>query len=598
MRIEDYGLIGDLETAALVGRDGSVDWLCLPRFDSPACFAALLGDERNGHWRIAPADGSAAIARRYRPGTLILETEFETSEGTVRLVDFMPPRAGAVSLVRIVEGVRGRVPLRLELAIRLDYGSAIPWVTHDENRLNAVLGPDALRLVTPVEVRGEDMRTVADVVVGEGDRVPFTLDWHPSHLAAPEPTEPFAALAATEEFWESWSDRCSYHGEWEEPVTGSLRVLKALTYAPTGAIVAAPTTSLPESLGGVRNWDYRFCWIRDAALALYALLDCGYGEEALAFRDWLLRATAGDARQYQIMYGVAGERRLPELVLEHLPGYEGARPVRVGNAAADQFQLDTFGELLDAAHMGRTAARALGIPIGRTVAGGVWKRHLTLMDRLEEVWSEPDEGIWEVRGPRRHFTYSKVMAWVGFDRAVKAVEQFGLEGPAERWKRLRAELHDEICREGYDADRGTFTQYYGSRELDASLLKLPLVGFLPPSDERIRGTVEAVERELIEDGLVLRYRTGSSEGEVDGLPGREGAFLACSFWLAAAQAMVGRQRDARALFERLLGLRNDLGLLSEEYDPESGRLLGNFPQAFSHLALIEAARRLEMGQSD
>jgi GH15 family glucan-1,4-alpha-glucosidase len=593
MRIEDYGLISNLRTAALVGRDGSVDWLCLPRFDSDACFAALLGDERHGRWLVAPAGGVRNVTRRYRPGTLVLETEFETEDGTVRVVDCMPPAGGAESLVRVVEGVRGSVPMRLDLAIRFNYGSTVPWVRNNGGGLCAMAGPDALRLWTPVDLRGEELRTIGEFTVREGERVPFVLDWHASHLEASDPVDAFHAVARTQRFWEDWTARCSYRGEWTEPVITSLLALKGLTYAPTGGIVAAPTTSLPEALGGVRNWDYRFCWIRDAVLTLGAFLRCGYADEALAFRDWLLRASAGRPRDLRIMYGIAGERRLPEEELDWLPGYEASSPVRVGNGAADQFQLDVYGELADAGHVARTFAAGIGIP-NEQIEDPVYRRRAVAMwEAVEALWNRPDEGIWEVRGPRRHFTHSKVMAWVAFDRAVRAVEQFGFEGPVDRWRRIRAEIHAEVCREGFDADRGTFTQYYGSRELDASVLLIPTVGFLPPNDPRVLGTIDAVQRELTQDGLVYRYSAGSAEGEVDGLPGKEGAFLPCSFWLVDALAMAGRRAEARSLFERLLALRNDLGLISEEYDVDRGRMVGNFPQAFTHLALVDSAHRLD-----
>jgi GH15 family glucan-1,4-alpha-glucosidase len=593
MRIEEYGLIGNLRTAALVGRDGSIDWLCFPRFDSDACFAALLGDERHGRWLLAPAGGVRRVTRRYRPGTLILETEFECDEGTVRVVDCMPPGDGAESLVRVVEGVRGAVRMRTELVIRLDYGSTIPWVTSDFGGLSAMAGPNALRLWSPIDLHGEDWTSVASFTVREGERVPLVLDWHPSHLPAPDPIDAIHSTARSQRFWEQWSDQCEYRGEWREPVLTSLLALKGLTYEPTGGIVAAATASLPEALGGVRNWDYRFCWIRDAVLTLGAFLRCGYREEAEAFRRWLLRATAGRPRDLRIMYGIGGERRLPEEELDWLPGYEGSAPVRVGNGAAEQFQLDVYGEMADAAHLARTAARIRNIPIDDIERPVHLRRQLALVEAVEELWSGPDEGIWEVRGPRRHFTHSKVMAWVAFDRAVRAVEQFGRDGPVDRWRRRRAEIHAEVCRDGYDSDRGTFTQYYGSRELDASLLLIPAVGFLPPEDERVRGTVEAVRRELTDDGLVYRYATAADEGTVDGLPGKDGAFLPCSFWLVDALAATGRVSEARSLFERLLGLRNDLGLLSEEYDVDRQRLVGNFPQAFTHLALVGSALQLD-----
>jgi GH15 family glucan-1,4-alpha-glucosidase len=567
--------------------------LCLPRFDSDACFAALLGDEGHGRWLLAPAGGVRCVTRRYRPGTLILETEFETDEGVVRVVDCMPPGAGQESVVRLVEGVRGRVPMRMQLVIRLNYGSTIPWVTSDYGGLSAMAGPDALRLWTPVETRGEDWTTVADFSVREGERVPFVLDWHPSHLSAADPVDASHALARTQRFWEQWSARSTYRGEWSEPVLSSLVALKGLTYEPTGGIVAAPTTSLPEALGGVRNWDYRFCWVRDAVLTLAVFLRCGYADEALAFQNWLLRAAAGRPRDLRIMYGIAGERRLPEDELDWLPGYERSSPVRVGNGAAEQFQLDVYGEMSDTGHLARTAASGLGITIDPRRERLNWRRQLAMADVVESAWREPDEGIWEVRGPRRNFTHSKVMAWVAFDRAVRMVEEFGREGPVDRWQRAREELHAEICREGYDAARGTFTQYYGSRALDASLLLIPAVGFLPATDERVRGTVEAVRRELTSDGLVYRYATEADQGTVDGLPGKEGAFLPCSFWLVDALAAGGQVAEARALFERLLSLRNDLGLLSEEYDVDRKQLVGNFPPAFTHLALVGSALKLD-----
>ena len=580
-RIEDYALIGDLQTAALVGRNGSVDWLCLPRFDSGACFAALLGDERHGRWLLAPAGGVRSVRRRYRPGTLVLETEFETDEGTVRVIDCMPIRHGVPDLARVVEGVRGRVPMQMRLVVRFDYGSIVPWVRRLPGRLSAVAGPDALYLDTEVPVRGEDLTTVANFAATAGDSLHFVLTWQRSHERPPRSIDARRAVVETERWWTTWTGAGTYEGEWSEQVGRSLITLKALTYAPTGGIVAAATTSLPEQLGGVRNWDYRFCWLRDATLTLYALLLNGYTAEAAAWRDWLLRAIAGDPAEMQIMYGAAGERRLTELELEWLPGYEGAAPVRIGNAAVRQRQLDVPGEVMDAMHQARHA--------GIHPDEASWDLQRTMLDSLESSWDQPDHGIWEVRGPARHFTHSKVMAWVGFDRAVKAVERFGLAGPAERWKRLRAEIHADVCREGYDLERKTFTRSYGSRALDASLLMIALVGFLPATDERVQGTVAAIERELVKGGFVARYPTA---GAADGLPPGEGAFLPCSFWLADNLALLGRRDEARALFERLLGLCNDVGLLSEEYDTGRGRLVGNFPQAFSHVGLINTARNL------
>ncbi len=583
MRLEDYALIGDTQTAALVGRNGSVDWLCFPRFDSGACFAALLGDPANGRWLLAPEDPAArVVSRRYRPGTLVLETEWESAEGAVRVLDFMPPRGEAPDVVRLVEGLRGRVAMRSELIIRFDYGSVVPWVRRREGGIHAVAGPDALDLRTPVELRGENLTTIATFAVAAGDEVPFVLTWHPSHEPAPRHVDAARAARETERWWTDWSERCTYQGRWREAVLTSLMALKALTYAPTGGIVAAATTSLPEQLGGVRNWDYRYCWLRDATFTLYALMLGGYVDEARAWRDWLLRAAAGQPEAMQIMYGPAGERRLLEYEVPWLSGYEGARPVRVGNAAAEQFQLDVYGEVLDTFHVARGAgleAHAAGLGLERA-----------LVAYLETAWKEPDEGIWEVRDQRRHFVHSKVMAWTGVDRAIKAVERFGLDGPVDRWRRLRSDIHEEVCRQGYDADRGTFVQSYGAEALDASLLLIPLVGFLPHDDPRARGTVAAIERELSHDGFIARYDTRLAD---DGLPPGEGVFLPCTFWLADNLALQGRQAEAEAIFERLLALRTDLGLLSEEYDVGEKRLVGNFPQAFTHVGLVNTARNLD-----
>jgi GH15 family glucan-1,4-alpha-glucosidase len=582
--LEDYGLIGDTQTAALVARDGSIDWLCMPRFDSPACFSALLGGPEHGRWLLAPAAGEPAVRRRYRGESLILESEFETSEGTVRIVDFMPPRERAPDIVRIVEGVRGRVPMRMQLVVRFDYGEIVPWVRSLNATLSCIGGPDALCLRTPVETRGENLTTVADFSVAEGDRVPFVLTWYASHEPLPGEVEPERSLSETAVWWAEWASRCEYEGEWRDDLMRSLLVLKALTYAPTGGIVAAPTTSLPELLGGVRNWDYRYCWLRDATFTLYALLIAGYTAEARAWRDWLLRAVAGDPADLQIMYGPAGERRLPELELPWLPGYAGSRPVRIGNAASEQLQVDVYGEVMDALHQARRA----GIEPHDTA----WALQRRLLEYLEGGWREPDEGIWEVRGPRRHFVHSKVMAWVAFDRAVKAVERFDHTGPVERWRRLRAEVHAEVLRQGYDAERNTFVQSYGSDILDASLLMIPLVGFLPAADPRVEGTIDAIQRELCEDGFVLRYPIDDELAAVDGLPPGEGAFLPCTFWLADCLALLGRRDEARRTFEKLLALRNDLGLLSEEYDTVGKRLVGNFPQAFTHVGLVNTAYNL------
>jgi len=577
-RIEDYALLGDLQTAALVSRGGSIDWLCLPRFDSGACFASLLGDADNGRWLLAPRV-QAAPSHRYLPDTLVLETTWTTRSGAARVLDFMPPRRGAPELIRIVEGLAGRVAMRSELVIRFDYGSIVPWVRRIDDARVAVAGPDALCFRTAAPTRGEDMRTVSEVVVEAGERIPFALAWFPSHEETPTATDADAALADTETYWREWnaSRRLPLPDEWVDVVRSSLMVLKALTYAPTGGIVAAPTTSLPEWIGGVRNWDYRYCWLRDATLTLLALLNAGHAQEAEGWRHWLLRAVAGDPADLQIMYGVAGERRLTEFEVPWLAGYEGSTPVRIGNAASEQLQLDVYGEVMDALYQ----ARVHGLGMDHHA----WELERTLLSYLETTWRLPDEGIWEIRGERRHFVHSKVMAWVAFDRAVRTVETQGLDGPADRWRAERDAIHDEVCAQGFDPELGSFTQSYGSQELDASLLLIPLVGFLPGSDPRVRGTVEAVERELVVDGLVLRYRT---HADVDGLPPGEGVFLPCSFWLVDCLELIGRHDDAHALLERLLGLANDLGLLSEEYDPAAGRLLGNFPQAFTHLALVNS----------
>jgi len=590
-RIEDYALIGDCETAALVSKDGSIDWLCWPRFDSEACFAALLGDANNGLWRIALAaaagmDANVRVRRRYRRDTLILETEFTTTDGSgaVVLIDFMLVRGGRASshLVRLVVGKRGTVPMRSELTVRFGHGGSVPWVTRSETGdLLAIAGPDMLHLRTPIEIRGEGLTTIGDFAVSAGQRVPFVLTYVPSHLPLPEPVDADDALQSTEKFWRSWASACRSPEQHAEIVTRSLITLKALTYAPTGGIIAAPTTSLPEQLGGPRNWDYRFCWLRDATLTLLALMNTGYYDEARAWRDWLLRAAAGSPAQIQIMYGVAGERWLAEREVPWLGGYENSKPVRIGNAAADQLQLDVFGEVMDALHHAR-----LG---GLQDLTAAWEFQRALLAHLETVWRAPDEGIWEVRGGRRHFTYSKVMAWVAFDRGIKTVEAFGLDGPVERWRRVRAEIHEEVCRRAFNTHLGSFAQAYDSDLLDASTLLIPQVGFLPPDDARVRGTVEAIERKLLRGGFVLRYDTAATE---DGLPPGEGAFLPCSFWLADAYVLIGRPVDAQRLFERLVGLCNDVGLLAEEYDTDAQRLVGNFPQAFSHIALVNTAHNI------
>jgi GH15 family glucan-1,4-alpha-glucosidase len=582
LRIEDYALIGDLETAALVGRNGSIDWLCWPRFDSGACFAALLGTPDHGRWLIAPKAENPRISRGYRDGTLILETTFEVGGSAAKLVDFMPLRGTASDIVRIVVGIRGQMAFRTELVIRFDYGACVPWVSRmEDGTRRAIVGPDMLALRSPAETHGENLKTVGEFSVSAGQSVPFVLTYTSSHLPVPAPIDPDAALRETEAGWRTWSGRCETAGEWSEIVSRSLMTLKALTYAPTGGVLAAPTTSLPEHLGGTRNWDYRFCWLRDATMTLLALMGAGYYEEARAWRDWLLRAVAGSPAQMQIMYGIAGERRLTEWEVPWLPGYEGSRPVRIGNAAHTQLQLDVYGEVMDAMHVAR------GGKISATEAG--WAMQRALLAHLETVWQQPDEGLWETRGGRQHFTYSKVMAWVAVDRAVKDAERCRLDGPLDRWRSLRQQIHDDVCSNGYNAEIGSFVQAYGSTQIDASLLLLPTVGFLPASDPRVRGTVAAVERYLSVDGFVLRYNTERVE---DGLPPGEGAFLACSFWLADAYILQGRRDDARRLFERLLGLCNDVGLLAEEYDVSGKRMLGNFPQAFSHVALVNTAYNL------
>jgi GH15 family glucan-1,4-alpha-glucosidase len=579
VRIEDYALIGDLNTAALVGRDGAVAWLCLPRFDSPSCFTALLGGASQGQWLVAPAGEVQASTRRYRGQTLVLETDFQTADGEVRIIDFMPRRVdGAPRVMRIVEGLRGRVPMRMELALRPDYGAVTPWLEEVPDGILATAGPDAFRLSTPVPLVVRDASVSADFVIDEGARERFALTWHLSYEQSPPVEDAESALARTETWWRQWSGRCSYRGPYRDEIITSLIVLKALTSETTGGVIAAPTTSLPEDVGGVRNWDYRYCWLRDAALALEALLAGGYTEEAFAFRDFLLRAGTGDPSKIQIMYGVGGERRLSEFELDDLAGYEGSKPVRIGNAASEQFQLDVYGEVLGVAYAGVQAS-------GR-VEKRFWPRWRGVVEYLETIWREPDDGIWETRGPRRHFTHSKVMAWVAFDRAVRLAEEFELEAPLERWRQAREEIHREVCERGYDSQRETFTQYYGSRELDASLLNIPLVGFLPGTDPRVTGTIDAISHELGRGGFVSRYSTAQTD---DGLAGDEGQFLACSFWLVSALAKNGRVPQARALFQTLLDLRNDLGLLAEEYDVARQRQVGNFPQAFSHLTLIDAA---------
>ncbi|QAY86161.1 glycoside hydrolase family 15 protein [Pseudomonas arsenicoxydans] len=587
LRIEDYAMIGDGHTAALVGRNGSIDWLCLPRFDSGACFAALLGGPENGRWVIATRDEATKVSRRYREGTLILETDFETASGAVRVIDCMPLSDERWDVLRIVVGLRGRVAMNMELIIRFDYGSIVPWVSRRDGTLFATAGPDTIELHTPVHTRGEQMTTRADFEVGSGERVPFVLNYRPSHEPAQQVIDAESTLVRTEQHWQDWSRRCRFESRWQEAVLRSLLTLKALIFQPTGGIVAAPTTSLPEHPGGVRNWDYRYCWLRDATFTLNALLLAGYTGEADAWCGWLLRAVAGSPADMQILYSVTGERRLEERELSWLSGYLQAAPVRIGNAAAEQFQLDVYGEVMDTLHLARAA--------GQVQLPHAWDIQRALLDFLDSHWQKPDEGIWEVRGPRRHFTHSKVMAWVAFDRGVKAVERYGLEGPVEAWRRTRDQIHGQVCEAGFDAKRNCFVQYYGSTALDASLLLIPLVGFLPPDDPRVKSTIAAIERELVVDGLVLRYRVDTATS-VDGLPPGEGVFLPCSFWLADCLAVIGRRVEAEALFERLLALRNDVGLLAEEFDPRSGHMQGNFPQALSHMALVNTAHLLSLAQ--
>jgi GH15 family glucan-1,4-alpha-glucosidase len=581
-RIEDYAVIGNCETMALVGRDGSIDWLGLPRFDSAACFAALLGEPRHGRWLIGPVDEKAKVTRRYRGDTLILETDFETEQGVARIVDFATRRDGVSDVVRLVQGVSGTVAMRTEIVVRFEYGSVVPWTTRqDDGRLQFTAGPDRLLLDTSVALRGEDWRTVGEFEVSAGEQVAFTLSWTPSFRAAPSTLDAAEALAQVEAFWTRWAGAFKPAGEWSAAVLRSLLTLKSLTHWETGGIVAAGTTSLPEKLGGPRNWDYRFCWLRDATFTLYALIGAGFLVEAERWRAWLLRAAAGSPDDLQIMYGLAGERRLTEYEVPWLPGYEGSQPVRIGNAASGQIQLDVYGEVLDALYVGRRA--------GLAAEAASWGLECALVEHLEKIWDQPDDGIWEVRGGRKHFTHSKVMAWVAFDRAVRSIEEFGLEGPLDRWRAVRDAIHAQVCERGYDAAQNAFVQFYGASALDASLLLIPMVGFLPPADPRVRGTLAAIEGNLLRDGFVLRYDTGE---RIDGLPPGEGAFLACSFWLADNYVLQGRYDEARALFERLLSLRNDVGLLAEQYDASDKRQLGNFPQALSHLALINTAHNL------
>jgi GH15 family glucan-1,4-alpha-glucosidase len=583
MRIEDYALIGNTHTAALVGRNGSIDWLCLPRFDSGACLAALLGNENHGCWRIAPAEEPQHVTRRYRPDTLVLETEFATGSGAVRLTDAMPVGNEATNVVRIVEGVRGRVPMRMLLVLRPDYGSVLPWVRSIDHRWEAIAGPDAFSLWADAEMQGKDLTTVAEFEVAEGQTVAFELRWWHSHLPAGARVDPRRAIAETADWWSNWARGNSYEGEWPDAVGRSLLTLKAMTYAPTGGIVAAPTSSLPEKIGGVRNWDYRYCWLRDASFSLNALVAAGYHDEAAAWRDWLLRAVAGDPSKLQIMYGLRGERRLQEYEVPWLPGYENSEPVRIGNAAHAQFQLDVYGEVTSAIHRARLA--------GLHPEEHTWQIQRAILDYLGDAWHKPDDGIWEMRGEPRHFTHSKVMAWVAFDRAVEGATKFGLDGPIDRWRAERDRIHTEVCARGFSRQKHSFAQEYGTDRIDASLLMLPLVGFLPADDARIQGTIRAVERELLVDGFVLRYRTEQAS-DAEQLPPGEACFLLCTFWLASVYALSGRHADARGVFERVLSVRNDVGLLAEEYRTDSRRLLGNFPQAISHVGLINAALAL------
>jgi len=586
-RIEDYALLGDLQTAALVSTAGSIDWLCLPKFDSPACFAALLDTPDAGHWIVAPAAGGVCTRRRYVKDTLVLQTEWVSGDGTVRVIDFMPPRGHAPDVVRIVEGVLGSVVMRSELRLRFDYGLVVPWVRHHDDMVEAIAGPDRVRLRTPAPTRGKEMSTVSDFTVRAGDRVPFVLTWNPSHESPPKPVDAEHALRDTLRFWTDWAHRGNpVHGPYRDAIKRSLLTLKALTYHPTGGIVAAATTSLPELIGGTRNWDYRYCWLRDSTYTLQALISAGYLAEAKAWREWLLRAVAGDPAELQIMYALDGTRRIPEAELPWLAGYENSRPVRTGNAASDQLQLDVWGEILDSLALARNA--------GISTHDDAWDMQVALMNHLEGTWDQPDNGLWEMRGPRRHFTHSKVLAWVAADRMATAVRAHHLYGPADRWEALGDTIHADVLTHGYNPDRNTFTQSYDAPGLDAALLMIPRVGFLPPDDSRVLGTIAAIQNELTEGGFVKRYETSTSD---DGLPGGEGLFLACSFWLVDALHLAGQQTEATQLFERLLALRNDVGLLSEEWDPHTGRQLGNTPQAFSHFPLVTSALQLHAGRA-
>ncbi|HEX3964288.1 MAG TPA: glycoside hydrolase family 15 protein [Trebonia sp.] len=585
-KIEDYALLGDLHTAALVSTAGSVDWLCLPRFDSPAAFAALVHNDGAGHWTLAPAGKGNCTARRYAGNTLVLETDWVTADGAVRVIDFMPPRVNTPHLIRIVVGLSGAVAMRSALRLRFDYGSVVPWVRHLGTQIHAIAGPDRVRLMADVPLRGDHWETLADFTVRQGDRISFVMSWAPGHDPDMPHVDAEQALSETTDFWTEWSARAAYPtGPYHQPVDRSLITLKALTYEPTGGIVAAPSTSLPEELGGVRNWDYRYCWLRDATYTLQALLAAGFRSEASAWRDWLLRSIAGQPETLQILYSLDGGRRLPEVELPWLSGYEGSSPVRTGNAASGQLQLDVWGETLDALFLARQA----GLPAD----GDAWALQVELMNHLESAWREPDNGLWEVRGDRQHFTHSKIMAWAAADRMARSVRTYGLPGPARHWEQLRDQIHHDVVTHAFDAERNTFTQAYGSAALDASLLLIPRVGFLPGTDPRVLGTIDAIRRELSEGGLVKRYQTSETS---DGVKGSEGLFIACSFWLVDALHASGQQQDATGLFERLLAMRNDVGLLSEEWDPAAQRQLGNTPQAFSHFALVVSALQLHMGR--
>jgi GH15 family glucan-1,4-alpha-glucosidase len=579
--IESYALLGDMQTAALVSWTGSIDWLCVPRFDSPAVLAALLGDQENGHWRLAPTGATQCTRRSYDGDTLILHTDWETADGAVRVIDFMPLRGQAPDVVRIVEGISGRVEMTCEMRLRFDYGALTPWVRGFKGGFSATGGPDSVYVRTPVQLEGRDFAHIGTFAVSKGDRVPFVLTWHPSHLPPPKQVDAERALKETRDYWREWSARCHYDGEWRDAVVRSIITLKALVYEPTGGVVAAATTSLPEALGGERNWDYRYCWLRDASLMLQGMVYNGYRDEALAWREWLLRTIGGDPKQLRIMYGLAGERRLAEQDVDHLAGYAGSKPVRIGNAASDQRQLDVYGEILDTLHLDRSS--------GLSPEDDAWSMQRGLLDYLESIWSEPDRGLWEMRGDPQQYVHSKVMAWAGFDRAVRAVEQFGLEGPVERWRAIRDEIHAEVCSKGYDEKRRTFTQSYGSKALDAATLLIPQVGFLPKDDPRVVGTVETIQRELMDDGFVRRYDNKDTK---DGFDSEEGCFVICTIWLADDLHLIGREDAAREVFERVLDIRNDVGLLAEQYDPRRKRQLGNVPQAYSHCGLVNTARAM------